>query len=47
MHCYCVNEHGTPLERIEREIPQPQGTEVLIKVQAAGLCHTDLHLWDG
>jgi D-arabinose 1-dehydrogenase-like Zn-dependent alcohol dehydrogenase len=47
MRCYCVPHHGQPLELVERPIPEPQGTEVLIKVQAAGLCHTDLHLWEG
>lgn len=47
MRCYCVHEHGAPLQQVERAIPTPTGTEVLVKVQAAGLCHTDLHLWDG
>ena len=27
--------------------PQPTGTEVLLKVVAAGVCHSDLHLSDG
>ncbi len=39
--------HGQPLELVERPVPQPQGSEVLVKVKAAGLCHTDLHLWEG
>lgn len=39
--------HGQPLERVDRPVPMPTGTEVLVKVQAAGLCHTDLHLWEG
>lgn len=47
MRCYCVMHHGQPLERVEKAIPEPQGTEVLVKVSAAGLCHTDLHLWEG
>lgn len=47
MRCYCVLHHGQPLELVEKSIPEPQGTEVLIKVQAAGVCHTDLHLWEG
>ncbi|MDX3741023.1 alcohol dehydrogenase [Pseudomonas sp.] len=47
MHCYCVMHHGQPLERVEKEVPQPVGTEVLVRVKAAGLCHTDLHLWEG
>ena len=47
MRCYCVLHHGQPLELVERPIPEPQGTEVLLKVRAAGVCHTDLHLWEG
>ncbi len=39
--------HGQPLELVDKPIPQPQGTEVLVKVCAAGLCHTDLHIWEG
>lgn len=47
MRCYCVLHHGQALELVEKPIPQPQGTEVLLKVIAAGVCHTDLHLWEG
>jgi len=47
MRCYCVMHHGKPLELVEMEIPKPVGTEVLIRVTAAGLCHTDLHIWEG
>ena len=47
MRCYCVVHHGQPLELVERPRPEPQGTEVLLKVRAAGVCHTDLHLWEG
>jgi propanol-preferring alcohol dehydrogenase len=47
MRCYCVLHHGQPLELVERPVPEPQGTEVLLKVRAAGVCHTDLHLWEG
>lgn len=47
MRCYCVLHHGQALELVEKPVPQPQGTEVLLKVKAAGVCHTDLHLWEG
>lgn len=47
MRCYCVMHHGLPLERVEKEVPVPVGTEVLLRVTAAGLCHTDLHIWEG
>jgi D-arabinose 1-dehydrogenase-like Zn-dependent alcohol dehydrogenase len=47
MRCYCVIEHGEPLQLVDKAVPAPKGTEVLLKVRAAGLCHTDLHLWEG
>ena len=47
MRCYCVTHHGQPLELVERPDPEAQGTEVVLRVKAAGLCHTDLHIWEG
>jgi propanol-preferring alcohol dehydrogenase len=47
MHSYDVCECGAPLQRMERETPQPKGAEVVLKVIAAGVCHSDLHIWDG
>lgn len=41
--CRC----GEPLEFREIANPKPTGTEVLLKVLAAGVCHSDLHIWDG
>jgi D-arabinose 1-dehydrogenase-like Zn-dependent alcohol dehydrogenase len=42
-----IVEHGKPLQRAIRETPKPKGTEVLIRVTRAGVCHSDLHIWDG
>lgn len=47
MLSFDVCECGAPLQRMERETPAPQGGEVLLKVIAAGVCHSDLHIWDG
>ena len=41
--CQC----GAPLQMIEEPTPQPVGTQVLLKVKAAGVCHSDIHIWDG
>jgi D-arabinose 1-dehydrogenase-like Zn-dependent alcohol dehydrogenase len=41
--CVC----GEPLKCNEAPTPEPTGTEVLLKVLAAGVCHSDLHLADG
>lgn len=47
MRCYCVMHHGQPLQLVEKAVPTPMGTEVLARVTAAGICHTDLHIWEG
>ena len=47
MKSYQVVEFGKPLELREYENPQPQGEEVLVKITACGVCHSDLHLADG
>lgn len=38
---------GTPLQIETLPIPSPKRGEVLIKVQACGVCHSDLHAVDG
>jgi hypothetical protein len=45
--CWCVTEHGRPLSLFEQPMPQPAGNEVLVRITAAGVCHSDVHLWDG
>ncbi len=47
MISYDVIRCGEPLQRIERPTPQPSGPQVLLRVQAAGVCHSDLHFWHG
>jgi len=39
-----VNE---PLEIKEIGAPKPRSDQVLVKVESAGVCHSDLHLWEG
>lgn len=36
-----------PLSFEEVETPKPQGEQILVRVSAAGVCHSDLHLWEG
>jgi len=47
MESYDVCECGAPLRLMKRPTPTPKGAEVLLKVLAAGVCHSDLHIWDG
>jgi propanol-preferring alcohol dehydrogenase len=35
------------LEVQQLETPSPKGSQVLIKVESSGVCHSDIHLWDG
>ena len=47
MRSYDIVEYGEPLQAVDRPTPAPQGTEVLLRTLAAGVCHSDLHIWDG
>jgi len=47
MKAHQLSSYGSPLIEVDRVAPRPVGTEVLLKVVAAGVCHTDLHVYDG
>ena len=47
MRAWAVVENGAPLQHIELPTPEPKGTEVLIEVTHCGVCHSDLHIWEG
>ena len=47
MISYQLPGYGQPLTRIEAQPPEPTGTEILMAVEACGVCHSDLHLSDG
>ena len=47
MKSFQVAEFNAPLKEVEQPTPQPLGTQVLIRVKAAGVCHSDLHIWEG
>src|SRR6185312_12486798 len=47
MRMFQVCTCGEPMELKEAATPQPKGTEVLLKILAAGVCHSDLHLAEG
>lgn len=38
---------GNPLEIEEVEVPRPRAGELLVKIEACGVCHTDLHAVEG
>src|SRR5437016_13368877 len=37
-----ISKAGADFEIVEREIPKPGAGQVLIKVQACGICHSDV-----
>ncbi|MBV8650380.1 MAG: alcohol dehydrogenase catalytic domain-containing protein [Alphaproteobacteria bacterium] len=47
MRSYDVAACGAPLKLFERPTPKPAGSEVLLRVLAAGVCHSDIHIWEG
>ncbi|HTS51007.1 MAG TPA: alcohol dehydrogenase [Bryobacteraceae bacterium] len=47
MKSYRLTAFRNPLELNSRPLPEPQGREVLLKVVAAGICHSDIHIWEG
>ena len=36
-----------PLVIEEMNVPKPKNAQVLVRIKAAGICHSDLHLWEG
>ncbi len=36
-----------PLQVQELQTPTPKGTQILVKVQSVGVCHSDVHVWEG
>jgi len=47
MKSFKVTDFNSPLTEVNEPTPQPTGTQVLIKVKATGVCHSDLHIWEG
>jgi len=47
MRAWAVVENGADLQEIEMPTPEPKGSEVLLEVTHCGVCHSDLHIWDG
>src|SRR5258708_19938651 len=47
MKSYKVVEFGKPLQKVEEPTPTPQGSEVLVRITAAGVCQSEVHLREG
>ena len=44
---YDLIEWGKLFEKRQHALPEPTFSEVLVRVTAAGLCHSDLHVQNG
>lgn len=47
MKAALVTEFTEPLTIVERDIPEPGPGQVLVRIEACGLCHTDIHAANG
>jgi len=47
MECAVVEQFGKPLVLRERDVPSPAPAQILVKTEACGVCHTDLHAAHG
>ena len=43
MNAAVVEQFGKPLELREWDVPSPRVGQILVKTEACGVCHTDLH----
>ena len=47
MKAAVVREFGKPLVIEEVPVPRPAAGDILVKIEACGVCHTDLHAAEG
>jgi alcohol dehydrogenase/propanol-preferring alcohol dehydrogenase len=47
MRAWAVVENGAALREVEWPTPEPVGTQVLLETTHCGVCHSDLHIWEG
>jgi alcohol dehydrogenase len=47
LHRQSLTAYGAPLCETVADLPQPRGSEVLVRIGRCGVCHSDLHMQDG
>lgn len=47
MRCVHLGGFRQHLQLAERPLPKPEGTQVLVRTLGAGMCHSDVHIWEG
>jgi alcohol dehydrogenase len=46
-HRQSMTAYGAPLCETTADLPEPKGSEVLVRISRCGVCHSDLHIHDG
>src|SRR6187200_3215332 len=44
---FSLTAYQAPLCETIVDCPEPKGTEVLVRIERCGVCHSDLHMQDG
>ncbi|GLS86272.1 zinc-dependent alcohol dehydrogenase [Cypionkella aquatica] len=47
MRAAVMNGFGQPLRLVDLPVPAPGAGEILIRLEASGVCHSDVHIWKG
>jgi alcohol dehydrogenase len=47
IHRQSLTAYGAPLCETVVDAPRPRGSEVLVRIERCGVCHSDLHMQDG
>jgi len=47
MRAAVMNGFGQPLRLVDLAVPSPGPGEILIRLEASGVCHSDVHIWKG
>ncbi len=47
MRAAVVDGYGQPLRLARLPVPKPGPGEILIRLEASGVCHSDVHVWQG
>lgn len=47
MRAAVLDGHGQPLRLVMLPVPAPGPDEILIRLEASGVCHSDVHVWKG
>ena len=47
MNAVRLTEVGRPLELEVVPVPVPDNLNVVVRIRAAGICHSDVHFWAG